>query len=273
MSKAGSVLRAALHAVRATLLVLLGWLAMGMAAGPLFAGFGLRPGLVASEFLLPLPALLVLALARVSLAEGLAVRLVGARVAGLALAAGVVFWGVSYGLLELQYVFWRPPAGYLDMFRRLHDALRPSGPFDALLSVAAIALAPALFEEILFRGIVLPSLLRGWGPFGAITISALLFGIIHLDFITPGATFYRVPFAFVIGVGLGLLRIRSGSLLPPFLAHALLNTITFVAALLFGEPDGGLPDARPGLGAVFLAVGLAASAWVMRNVDSPARSS
>jgi membrane protease YdiL (CAAX protease family) len=273
MSKEGSVPRAALPAWLAPIVVILGWMGMGIAAGTLFRHLGLRPALLVSEALLPLPALLALALSRVPIAEGLALRRLDARATRLALGAGVAFWGVSYGLLELQYVFWRPPSGYLEAFRRLHDALRPSGPFDAVASVATIALAPALFEEILFRGIVLPSLLRSVGTYGAIAVSALLFGIIHLDFLTPGATFYRVPFAFVVGLGLGLLRIRSGSLLPPFLAHALLNTITFVAALLIEEPAGGLPEPQPLLGTAFLALGLAASAWMMRRIDSPARSS
>lgn len=179
----------------------------------------------------------------------------------------------SLGLFELQYAVWRPPAGYLEAFQRLHAALRPSGPIDALVSVAAIAVAPAVFEELLFRGVVLPALLRALGNWGAIFGSALLFGLIHLDLVNPGGLFYRVPFAFAVGLGLGLLRVRTGSLLPSILAHALLNTITFVAEPLAEDPSAGLPDPRPLLGAALLIPGLAVAALAIKRIDSPQPSS
>jgi membrane protease YdiL (CAAX protease family) len=255
----------------APVVVILGVAAM--VAGTFFRHMDFRFMYIVSELLLPLPALAALAALRVPVPGSLALRRLDARTTGLSLLTGAAFWAVSLGLMELQYTLWRPPDAFLENFRRLHDALRPSGPADALVSLAAIALAPALFEEILFRGIVLPSLLRSLGTGGAIAVSALLFGFIHLDFVTPGATFYRVPFAFVVGLGLGLLRVRSGSLLPPVLAHALLNTITFLVAPLTEEPAGGLPEAEPLLGTALLVAGLAASAWMMRRIDSPARSS
>jgi membrane protease YdiL (CAAX protease family) len=217
------------------------------------------------------------------LLRSLGLRRLGTAVAALSLAAGVAFWGASLGLLEVQYAVWRPPDGYLESFRRLYDALAPSGPFDAVLSVAAIALAPAFFEEALFRGLVLPAFLRSFGAVAAVAGSAALFGLIHLDLgslflglakasLAPiSASAYRVPFAFVVGIGLGVLRVRSGSLLPSFLAHALLNTITFVAAPYTDDPAGGLPDARPLLGLGFLAVGVAAAVFLMRKIDSPLR--
>ena len=74
-----------------------------------------------------------------------------------------------------------------------------------------------------------------------------------------------------MGIGLGVLRVRSGSLLPSFLAHAILNTITFVFAPYTDDPAGGLPDARPLLGLSFLAVGIAAAVFLMRRIDSPPR--
>jgi membrane protease YdiL (CAAX protease family) len=271
MSKEGSVPRAALPAWLAPVVVLLGVVAMP--AGTLFRPMDFRFIYIVSELMLPLPALVALAALRVPVAGSLALRRLDARTTGLSLLAGAAFWAASLGLMELQYTLWRPPHAFLEAFRRLHDALRPSGPLDALASLAAIALAPAFFEEILFRGIVLPSLLRGVGNYSAIAVSALLFGFIHLDFVTPGAMFYRVPFAFVVGLGLGLLRVRSGSLLPPILAHALLNTITFLVAPFTEEPAGGLPEPQPLMGTALLVVGLAASAWMLRRIDSPARSS
>jgi len=229
MSQDRSIPREALPFVLAPIVVIAGWKLMGTIMGvALSLGLGLRPALVAAELSLALPALVALALVPAPWGTALSLRRIPGRLTAVSLAAGVAFWVASLGLFELQYAVWRPPPGYLEAFQRLHEALRPSGFLDALISVAAIALAPALFEELLFRGVVLPSLLRSMGAGWAVFGSAVLFGLIHLDGSVPGATFYRVPFAFAVGLGLGILRVRTGSLYPSILAHALLNSITFV---------------------------------------------
>src|SRR5262245_4051184 len=183
---------------------------------------GLRPTLMLSEASLAAPALLLAWAFRVPRREGLGLRGVDRRTALLALAIGVALWGTSLGLFELQYVFWKPAEGYLEAFRRLHDALRPSGPFDALISILAIAVGPAVCEELLIRGVVLPAFWRHMPAAGALLWSAVVFGLIHLDA-------YRFAFTLLAGLVLGLLRIRTGSLVPSMSAHAVLNTITLVA--------------------------------------------
>lgn len=272
MGKSGSVSTPALPWPLAPVVVALGWLSM-LACGFLSRNLGLRPALLLSEVGLALPALLAVALLQGTWAEALGLQAIPRRIVVLSLLAGAAFWAASLGLFELQYTVWRPPPGYLEAFERLHAALRPSGPLDALLSVGAIALAPAAFEELLFRGAVLPAILRPWGALGAIVGSAALFGLIHLDFSTPGGAFYRVPFAFAVGLGLGVLRVRTGALLPSVLAHALLNTITFVAEPLTEDPTAGLPDPRPLLGFALFAGGLLAAALVVKRIDSPQASS
>src|SRR5262249_11525487 len=141
----------------------------------------------------------------------------GTRHALAALGAGLALWVASVGLFEQQAWMWPPDPSYLEAFRRLHDTLRPSGLFDALASVAAIALVPALCEETLLRGILLPSLRRLMPAALAVLLSAFLFAVIHFDL-------YRFPFTFAVGIALGLLKQRSGSLWAPVLAHGLLNT-------------------------------------------------
>jgi membrane protease YdiL (CAAX protease family) len=272
MGKSGSVPTPALPPLLAPVVVALGWASM-FAGGFLSRNLGLRPALLVSEIGLALPAVLALALLRGAWGEALTLRAISRKEIVLSLLAGAAFWAASLGLFELQYAVWRPPPGYLEAFQRLHAALRPSGPVDALLSVAAIALAPAVFEELLFRGVVLPALLRPLGASGAIAGSAALFGLIHLDLSTPGGAFYRVPFAFAVGLGLGLLRVRAAALLPSILAHALLNTITFVAEPLAEKPTVGLPDPRPLLGVALLLGGIVAAALVIKRIDSPQASS
>jgi CAAX protease family protein len=211
---------------------------------------GLRATLVGSEVLLMLPGLAAqLAWVRRKLPEALALR-IGRPLALLAAATGLVLWVGSLGLLELQYTVWAPPEGYLETFRRLHSELRPTGPFDAVLSVLAIAVAPALCEEVLNRGVVLPSLLRPLGPAGAVVGSAIVFGLMHVDL-------YRLPFTFAVGLALGVLRLITGSLSASIVAHATLNTLTFVTAPWLDDPTQPMPDPQPLLGAALFVLGTA----------------
>jgi membrane protease YdiL (CAAX protease family) len=256
----------ALPPIVAPILVLLGVAGMS-AASALAPRFGLRPGLVAAEIALAAPAVLLLAVTGRPLSAALALEPPSRRQTLLALAAGATLWLTSLGLFELQYSVWAPPPGYLEAFRRLHEALRPRGPLDAVLSVAAIAIMPALCEEILFRGVVLRALLRPLGAVLASVASAALFGLIHLDFTTGALSLYRVPFAFAIGLALAAVRLRADALLPAVVAHATLNTITFLAAPLADDPSQGLPDPRPWFGVSLFAIGACASAFVTRRLE------
>jgi membrane protease YdiL (CAAX protease family) len=267
VSKARSDREAALPGPLAPLVTALGWLGMVAVQGLLITrGVGLRPTLVASELTLAAPALFALVIAGRHLPGALALRALDARTTAVSVALGCAFWALSLGLFELQYAVWLPPAGYLDAFQRLHDLLRPEGPADALVSLSAIALVPAICEELLFRGAVLPSLDRWLGLMPAVFGSALLFGLIHLDQSAGQLTLYRVPFAFTVGLALALLRARTRSLLPSTLAHATLNAITFFAAPLARSAPGALPDAQPLLGAALFAGGAVAAALLFARL-------
>ncbi len=229
------------------------------------AGIGLRAMLALSELSLALPAAAAL-LARAALRPAaLGTSGIDRRLLLASLAAGPALWVLSLGLFELQYAVWPPPPGYLEAFRLLHDRLRPQGLADGIVSLLTIAAVPALCEELVFRGVVLSSLLRPLGLVGASLGSALLFGLIHLDHVPgDGLSLYRVPFAFVVGIGFAALRLSRDSLLPPALAHATLNAITFFAAPFADDPAAGLPAARPLLGLGLLALGTASTLLAMR---------
>lgn len=95
------------------------------------------------------------------------------------------------------------------------------------LGLTAVVLAP-LFEETLFRGVLLPVLGRHWGPSVGVITSALLFGLAHLSL---GEL---MPLT-VLGAGLGLLRWQSGRLGASVLLHALWNSLTFLNLLLLAR--------------------------------------
>ncbi len=229
------------------------------------AALGFRIALLCSEALLVTPAVIALPLFGIPLSSGLGLRLWTLRIITLSLAAGISLWGASLGLFELQNVFWRPPEWYLDAFRRIHELLRPAGLFDAAISVVAIAVAPAVCEEILFRGVVLPSFAKRLGPLLGLAFSAGLFGLIHFDAGGAGQwSLYRVPFACAVGLALGALRITTGSLVPSILSHATLNTITFVAAPFADDPNQNMSPPNPLFGLALFFAGCAGFGLLFR---------
>lgn len=84
--------------------------------------------------------------------------------------------------------------------------------------IFVIALIPTIVEETAFRGYILTALATDLDPWPAIIVSAAMFSIIH--FSIP-----FLPFLFLMGLLLGYLRLRTGSLIPPMLAHFTHNLI------------------------------------------------
>jgi len=89
-------------------------------------------------------------------------------------------------------------------------------PLWALLLVLAIS--PAVCEEALFRGFLLRAFVRYSKVSTAIWASALLFGVFHMSLI-------RFVSTMLMGVILAILALRSASIVPAILFHALHNGI------------------------------------------------
>jgi membrane protease YdiL (CAAX protease family) len=233
------------------------------AAGLLGArlGLGIRPQIGLGSLLLATPAVLAVAARRLPWRATLALESPTVSTAVLATLLGGALWIASIGLMEVQSLVVPPPPEYLDAFRAIHRALAPDGPLDALVSVGVIALAPGVGEELVMRGVLLPALVGPLGPVGAVAGSATLFAAIHLD---P----YRFLFTLAVGLVLGILRLRSGSLWPPILAHATLNTLTFLVAPLVDDPSQAYTP-QPLLGAGCLLLGTVLALPLLRALGGP----
>jgi membrane protease YdiL (CAAX protease family) len=136
----------------------------------------LRVSLLVAEAALLLPAVVLLIFNGASLRRGLGLVRVDPKTAFLSIGAGITLWLTGLGILELQYLFWKPDPAYLEAFRRLFEHLRPGGPFDALGAIAVVALGPAFFEESLCRGLILPSFAGSSRFKSAVAASALHLG-------------------------------------------------------------------------------------------------
>ncbi|MDH6105902.1 CPBP family intramembrane metalloprotease [Anabaenopsis tanganyikae CS-531] len=92
------------------------------------------------------------------------------------------------------------------------------------------AIAAPIFEELLFRGFLLPSLTRYVPVWGAVIFSSLLFAIAHLSLseILPLTA---------LGVVLGIVYTRSRNLLAPMLVHSLWNSGTLLSLFILGSSN------------------------------------
>lgn len=92
-------------------------------------------------------------------------------------------------------------------------------------SLLASSLMPALFEEWMYRGLLLQRFRRVLSPALAIAVQAMLFAAMHRDDVM------LLPH-FVFGVVAGVLRLAAGALWPCMLMHLLWNG--HVVLLVYG---------------------------------------
>lgn len=116
------------------------------------------------------------------------------------------------------------------------------------LGIIAIVIMAPIVEELLFRGAIEGHLLRKWKhPAGAIVFSSLVFGVVHGNWV-------QAPFAFVIGLALGWMYYRTGSLLPGILMHFVNNSTAVLGFLITDNPDATMVSEYGPQGAAWMAV-------------------
>lgn len=141
---------------------------------------------------------------------------------------GVGLWYGAYRFMRVAMDHWMPlPSPEMQAFGEAFTELGQSPGTAALLFLGA-SVAPAIAEELLFRGLVLQSIKRHLSTRWAVLISSGVFAAYHLNL-------QQFPTAFVIGLALGALAIRSGSVLPGMLLHMLHNGLALVAQLYLDE--------------------------------------
>ncbi len=90
-------------------------------------------------------------------------------------------------------------------------------------TIFLVGIIGPMAEEIFFRGFVLPGLMKKFGMIWALVISSVVFGLFHID---PGAI---VP-TFALGLALGWVYIKTGSIWPAMFAHGMHNTVAVLIA-------------------------------------------
>ncbi|MEQ8846864.1 ABC transporter permease subunit/CPBP intramembrane protease [Botrimarina sp.] len=100
---------------------------------------------------------------------------------------------------------------------------------------------PAVCEELAFRGVILTGLRKSLGDAGGVLLTAVLFGATHTVLVQSLA-------AAPVGAVLGVIALRTGSIVPCVLMHAAYNSLQLLAALNAPRirsltSDWGLSDA------------------------------
>lgn len=171
----------------------------------------------------------------------------GWRAWGLAAVAAPLLV-LSLGTAALQFSLLATLAP--QWARALGDTPDPAQASAGLIVLQALAgVAAAVMEEMLFRGVLFTRWEQRWGPWRAAVVSSLAFGVLHLDLLG----------AFVFGLAMCCIYVRTRSLLVPMLAHALNNAVIALSDL--GSTTGPVPNAsadlHPDWGSAALALALA----------------
>lgn len=128
-----------------------------------------------------------------------------------------------------------------------------------LRGLVEIPLGTAVYEEVVFRGVVLGLALRRLPPLPAVAATSALFGLWHVlpslrDREHNPATRGRHPAAVtgatvantaLVGVGLAWQRLRTGSVAAPILTHTASNAVAFLAAATLARRRRDGPGAPP----------------------------
>jgi membrane protease YdiL (CAAX protease family) len=110
----------------------------------------------------------------------------------------------------------------------------PAQDHSLLAMVAANGLMAGVMEELVFRGLVLGSLLRSWGVAGrglwrALVVSSLFFAVPHALNVLTGAeplrTASQLIWALLFGGVFGALTVAGGSLWPVAVLHGVSNAL------------------------------------------------
>ncbi len=150
--------------------------------------------------------------------DALDLRPVPAAISMLAITAGLA---LQFPLSELANLIAQlapslaPDQGAQEALQHMVH-IRSVG--DAIAIPLAVVAIPAVSEELLFRGLFLPSLGRRYGTGTALALSSILFGVVHG---VPVAMIY----AGLAGLVLGLVRLRTGSVLPCIALHGAFNAV------------------------------------------------
>ncbi len=158
------------------------------------------------------------------------------------LRAGLRLGGCAAGVIGLVVTVLVADPNTRSSFEQ-RDIATASTTHQLLMMLVIIPLGTALFEEVIFRGVLLGVLLRVYSQRRAVIVSSVLFGFWHLvpalsgangesGAATVGVVVGTIAVTSAAGVAFAWLRLRSGSLAAPVLAHVATNSLAYLGAVI-----------------------------------------
>ena len=144
------------------------------------------------------------------------------------LNTSAVLWGVvaiaAIGVIEEPLLSLMPEEWLESVMQQIGTG--------AYAICTTVILAP-IFEELIFRGVLLGNIRRRWGSLRAVFFSSLIFGAIHL---IP----QQVVNAFLVGIIIGGIYVMTDSILAVITLHAVNNALSYVLSATNPDGDGTL---------------------------------
>lgn len=206
----------------------LAWILVAALLGPVLSP---RTATLVSTVAPPVAALLML---RASVGDTLRYLSLGRPGPGLvacSILAGLAIIPPAMSLEALVITRFKVPKEVQELLEKTITA----DSLPELAYVLAIAAAgAAIFEELVFRGVLQQALGRLLGDRPGLVAASLVFGLLH----DP----WRLPAAFVLGLVLGVIYMRTGSLLLSIAAHFTVNAVAIVALYVVRKRgEAGVP--------------------------------
>jgi uncharacterized protein len=148
------------------------------------------------------------------------------RASRFAVLGTLIISAVSCGTLVAFHVFAHPDLHAYTSF------LPVSSLGGIIVAGVFFSIFNAFCEEVIFRGILFDAFESQWGVRGAVAATAFLFGYGHLHGYPPGLT--GAVLAGVYGLALGWLRVFTGGLGLPVIAHIAADATIFTIIARFG---------------------------------------
>jgi uncharacterized protein len=150
-------------------------------------------------------------------------------------AIAIVEFGFAYGinsiiLYNLSFVF----PSYVESL--INERSFTNIPEIIYMSIFVILLAP-IFEELVFRGVVLQKWSTKWGVTTGVLASSMLFATFHFR--------YDIIPLFLTGIILSILYFKTSNILAPLLLHMFYNSMTIVSDVIYYLEES--PIEREGL--------------------------
>ena len=144
-------------------------------------------------------------------------------------------FGAVYGLGQIVNILTMLVVYIATAHNNLNDSLntmsslQPPGMASAWFLLFMLAVIAPVFEEFIFRGVLMEAL-KPYGNGLAIFTTGILFGLYH-------GNINQVFYAAALGIALGYIANATGSIFPTTILHLMFNSISGIILLLLTTPS------------------------------------